>query len=392
MLHNNEIIETNEVLENGDTFEIQTLPPDAFEIVPMGDRMLDAKFEPPPIGFLKDALLRFAQNRASVVAFVILAILVFMSIIGPSLTPFTYREQNLRMTNMPPRLPGVLGNLPGFRGERNIRIQAANLGPREHALIRIVDEFTVHAHGRDVEMLEIRINAYVYGGFEDVYYWFGTDNIGRCMFTRTWHGLRISLLLGLVVSIINIVIGVVYGAIQGYYGGVHDLIMQRITEILNGIPTIMVVAVAIMLWGASFWTLALGFSMLAWIGNANATRMQFYRFKNREYVYAANSMGASHKRMIFRHILPNASGTLITSFALAIPSVIGQEAFFAFIGLGMQAPTPTLGVLNVEGQATLLNAPHQIFFPAAIISILLICFNVFGNGLRDAFNPSLRGA
>ena len=391
MLPNN-----NEHLENvenpDDILEIPVLPPDAFEVVPMGDRIFDAKFETPPMGFFKDAMLRFAQNRASVVAFVILAILVLMAIIGPMLTPFTYREQNLRMTNMPPRLPGRLGNIPGFRGHHDITIQARNLGPREHVLIRIVEEFQVPGPGGYVDMLRIRIDGYVYRDFDDVYFWFGSDSIGRCMFTRTWHGLRISLLLGLVVSIFNVIIGVIYGAVQGYYGGVADLIMQRITEILTGVPTVMVMAVAIMFLGASFWTLVIGFTLFGWIVPANATRMQFYRFKNREYVYAASSMGAGDMRIVFRHILPNAAGTLITAFAIMIPNIILSEAFFAFIGLGLQAPTPSLGILNLEGQGALLSNPHLILFPASLISILLICFNVFGNGLRDAFNPSLRGS
>ena len=368
--------------------EVPQLPPDAFEFVQAHERIVDAKFESKPMGYFKDAALRFAQNKASIVAAIIMLILVIMAIIGPIISNFTYREQNLRATNLPPRIPVLENFVPFFRGHRDITIQARNLHEHEHTYIRTLRSFETLG----VEMLEIRIHGYRAAGFEDVYYWFGSDALGRCLFTRTWYGLRISLLLGLLVSTISIVIGVVYGAIQGYFGGTTDLIMQRITEILGAIPTIMIITVFIMLFGASFRVLVFAFSFLSWVGPAFNTRMQFYRFKNREYVYAANTMGASDWRIIFRHVLPNAVGTLVTIFALAIPTVILQEAIFAFLGLGLQAPTPTLGILNVEGQGALLSSPHIILFPAMVISILLICFNIFGNGLRDAFNPSLRGS
>ena len=376
-------------MEHDDISSIPPLPPDAFEFVQMDEVILDAKFETEPMGFMKDAILRFATNRASVVAFIILSILVFMSIIGPNISGYTYREQNLRGTNLPPRVK-AFENLGIFDGSRVITVRASNIPPRieSGSYIETLNTFVT----MNVEMAEIRINAYIEAGLHDTYFWFGTDAIGRCLFTRVWYGLRISLLLGFVVTVINISIGIVYGAVQGYFGGYADLVMQRITEILSGIPTLVVVTLTIIFFGAGFHNFVVAFILTGWIGASSTTRMQFYRFKNREYVYAANSMGASDWRIIFRHILPNASGTMITSFALMIPGIIGMEAFLAFLGIGLQAPTPTLGILNVDGQTAMLNSPHILLFPASVISILMICFNIFGNGLRDAFNPQLRGS
>src|SRR5699024_4264547 len=191
--------------------------------------------------------------------------------------------------------------------------------------------------------------------------------------------------------LINLIIGVVYGAISGYFGGWTDMIMQRILEILTGIPELVVIILLIMYMGEGVVPFIIALVMTGWIGMSRMIRAQFYRYKGMEYVLASRTMGAKDRTLIFRHILPNAIGPTVTQATLAIPSAIFAESQLSYLGLGLQAPEPSIGVLLSEGQKVLLNYPHLIFFPAIIISVLMLAFNLFGNGLRDAFDPTLRG-
>ncbi len=228
-------------------------------------------------------------------------------------------------------------------------------------------------------------------------FWFGTDSYGYDIFTRLSGGARLSFILCISVSIINILIGVIYGAISGYYGGTLDLIMERITDILSGMP-IIVLAVLFNIHLASkvgaVGAIIFAFILTGWIGVAARTRTQFYRFKGQEYVLAARTLGAKDSRLIFKHILPNSIGTLITSTILMIPDVVLGESTLSYLGLvDLNTRTTTsVGSLLSTGQSVMADYPHIIFFPALFISLLMISFNIFGNGLRDAFNPSLRGA
>jgi oligopeptide transport system permease protein len=190
---------------------------------------------------------------------------------------------------------------------------------------------------------------------------------------------------------VNIIIGVVYGAISGYYGGLVDLGMQRFIEVLNGIPFLVVIILFVLYYGPGIIPIAMALCLTGWIGMSRMIRAQFYKYKGMEYVLASRTLGATDRTLIFRHILPNAFGIIITMSALAIPGAIFQESFLAYIGLGIQAPEPSIGVLLAEGQLVLLEYPHLTIFPALVISILMISFNLLGNGLRDAFDPTLRG-
>lgn len=242
-----------------------------------------------------------------------------------------------------------------------------------------------------------------YKGYEKIpYFYFGTNENGLDYFALVFYGLRTSLIIGVIVSIINIVIGVIYGAIEGYYGGRVDLLMERFTEIIGRIPFLVWISLFVVLLGSGARTLIVLLTVTGWIGVASTTRAQFYRYKGREYVLAARTLGAKDRRIIFRHILPNAIGTLITSSILSIPSVIFTESTVSYLGFGighgqtlkifgLELPGVSLGVLLSDGRGQLVSHPHMIFFPAVIISILMITFNMFGNALRDAFNPSLRG-
>lgn len=257
----------------------------------------------------------------------------------------------------------------------------------------------------------VRVDYFDYfvfhNGFEP-YYFFGANASGQDIFLRLASGARFSLLLGVGVSLINIVIGIIWGAIAGYYGGRTDLVMERITDIISAIPSIIILTICsiqftnnVALRGAigeaGVYVLAflVAFVYSGWIGVAGTTRMQFYRFKGQEYVLASRTLGAKDRRLIFKHILPNAVGTLVTSSVLMIPGVIFSESSLSYLGIinFTTSGLSSIGSLLNEGQAAgLQNHPHMLLFPCVIISLLMICFNLFGNGLRDAFNTSLRGS
>ena len=218
----------------------------------------------------------------------------------------------------------------------------------------------------------------------------GTDASGKDMLIYVFEGLRTSLLLGLVTSAVCFIFGLIWGSVSGYFGGNVDLIMERLTDILHGIPWIVCMTLVIINLGSTLFTFAMALCLTGWIGTAATTRTQFYRFRGREYVLASRTLGASHPRIIAKHILPNAIGTIITSAVLMIPGVIFSEATISFLGLGFKN-LPSLGVILADNQAELTNNPYLLIFPAVIIALLMISFNLFGNGLRDAVNPSLKG-
>ncbi len=222
----------------------------------------------------------------------------------------------------------------------------------------------------------------------------GATDTGKDLFTCLASGARFSLILAVVVASVNLFVGAIYGAIEGYYGGKIDLVMERIVDILGSIPFMIVITLLKYHFKVSHLiVLFIAFFLTGWTGMAGRTRMQFYRFKNQEYVLVARTLGAKDSRIMFKHIFPNAIGTLITSSVLVIPSVIFSETSLSYLGIidlstgGMTS----IGTLLSKGQIYLFTYPHLILFPAIFISLLLLCFNLFGNGLRDAFNPSLRG-
>lgn len=220
---------------------------------------------------------------------------------------------------------------------------------------------------------------------------FGTDATGRDMFKYVFEGLRNSLLLGVLTFVVCFIFGLIWGAVSGYFGGTVDLIMERFTDILSGVPWIVVMTIVILKTDeSSFWTFALALCLTGWIGTASLTRTQFYRFRGREYVLASRTLGASDARLITKHILPNAMGTIITSSVLMIPTVIFEEATISYLGLGFKNLS-SLGVILSNNQNELTTHPYQLIFPAVVIALVMIAFNLFGNGLRDAINPSLKG-
>ena len=245
----------------------------------------------------------------------------------------------------------------------------------------------------------VRVDKYSYFQYRyglEPSFFFGTNEKGQDILTRLASGARFSLVLAVCISAVNLFIGAIYGAIEGFYGGVVDLAMERVSDILGGMPS-MVVMSLFQLHLASkvgpVWSMAFAFILTGWLGMAARTRMQFYRFKRQEYVLSARTLGASDRRLMFKHIFPNAMGTLITGSVLSIPGVIFSESSLTYLGIvNLEGSTQTsVGTLLSNASDALTSNPHLILFPALFISLLEISFNLFGNGLRDAFNPSLKG-
>lgn len=379
------------LMENGQPLssELLNLPKEQFEIIERKEVITDMAFKTESVSYGKDVLRRFLHDKVTVVAAVIVGLIVFMAIIGPYMSGYTYLEQDLAMKNMPPRIPG-LEKLGIFDGTRVIDIKKSSLETYDPYIVKNYGEFeTSSAFGKST-MYKVKVNMYGVNGMPDTYYWFGTDTLGRDIFSRLWQGTRVSLLLALAVVTVNLTIGLIVGAVCGYYGGWIDLIIQRLMDVVWNIPSLPLTILLIMMFGSGILPLVLVFCLTGWMGNANSVRMQFYRYKGREYVLASRTMGASDLRLMFRHILPNAVGTIITGCALSVPSVVFQEAGLSYLGLGVQAPNPSIGMLLSDGQKVLLDYPSQLVFPGVIIVLLMLAFNLLGNGLRDAFNPSLR--
>ena len=218
----------------------------------------------------------------------------------------------------------------------------------------------------------------------------GTDESGRDMLKYVFEGLRTSLFVATLTFLICFTFGVIWGSISGYFGGNVDLIMERITDVLGRIPFLVLMTLLILHWGSTLPMFVMAMCMTGWIGTASLTRTQFYRFRGREYVLASRTLGASDARLIAKHIFPNGLGTIITAEVLIIPGFIFSEANIAYLGLGLQNVS-SLGVILSDNQKWLSGHPYLLLFPSIIIALLMISFNLFGNGLRDAVNPSLKG-
>ncbi len=255
--------------------------------------------------------------------------------------------------------------------------------------------------GGDFDTAQLRIRVLYYNYYQYLYgsepnYLMGTDSQGYDLALRIAGGIKLSLLVAISVSVINFFIGAAYGATEGYYGGAVDLTMERISDILSGVPFIVVVTLFNLHLAKKVGTipsLLFAYVFTGWIGTASRVRTQFYRFKNQEYVMAARTLGARDRRLIWKHIFPNTLGTIITSSALVIPGVIFTESMLSFLGIITLggADQTSLGTLLSDASGIWTDYPHLMLYPAIVIALLMVCFNLFGNGLRDAFNPALRG-
>ncbi|AID00964.1 peptide ABC transporter permease [Staphylococcus xylosus] len=305
--------------------------------------------------FWQDAWTQLKRNKLAVVGMIGLIFIVLLALIGPLLSSHDYAEQDVERRNLPAKIPVLdqISFLP-FDGEG--------------------------AQG---------VDAYKQAGVKENF-WFGTDQLGRDLWSRTWQGAQVSLFIGVVAALLDIFIGVIYGAISGFFGGRIDNVMQRIIEVVASIPTLIVVILFVLIFEPSIWTIILAMAITGWIGMSRVVRGEFLKLKNQEFVLASKTLGASKFKLIFKHILPNTLGVIVVTSMFTVPNAIFFEAFLSFIGIGVPAPRTSLGSLVNEGRAMLLIHPHELFIPALVLSLLILFFYLFSDGLRDAFDPKMR--
>ena len=346
--------------------------------------------------------------RKRINRWILLAIAFLMPIVGYGLNHYAFKE------NSGPLYPLVDEDqivCPAYKQDPNAWFKTDQKGVAERnpagevINIYLTDEnsedgyayYVTRQNGSQYEIRTLYYDWYVYqNGFEPCFA-FGSDEYGYDIFARLGSGARLSLTLSITAALVNLLIGIIIGALEGYYGGAFDLIFERIKDILWYVPTMVFMTLFQMYFSKSMGPLVamfFGFIFFGWISSSSTVRAQFYRYKGQEYVMAARTLGAKDRRLIFRHILPNAAGYIITASVLTIPGTIFSEATYSYLGIvNLNSATLTsVGAMLSNGQAALSTYPHCVFFPALFLSLLLICFNIFGNGLRDAFNPSLRGS
>lgn len=335
--------------------EIEEIPQEQFELAPP-DHEAGEKLEKPQLSFMKDAWLRVRKNKAAIVSLVILVLIVIMAIIGPHLSPHDGYEQDVTRNNLAPRIPG-LEKLGIFDGTQKIG--------------------------------GVETNKYEEMNIEE-YYWFGTDSLGRDLFTRVWLGTRVSLYIAVLAAAIDMLVGVIYGLISGFKGGRVDNVMQRILEVMSGIPNLIVVILMLLILKPGILSITIAMVITGWIGMARVVRGQVLKLKDQEYILASRTLGAKNNRLLFKHLLPNLSGVIIVNTMFTIPTAIFFEAFLSFIGIGLQAPQASLGTLIEDGYKTFQFLPHLMIIPCILICVILIICNLIGDGLRDAFDPKMR--
>lgn len=313
------------------------------------------------VGFWQDGIRRLKKNKIAMVSLVVIIFVFIFSFLVPQFYPYSYEQQ--------------------IRGSEN-------LAPMQYS----EKELEAKAAGESV--------------FPHV---LGTDNLGRDYAVRVMMGSRVSLTVGLVASAIILLIGSLYGSIAGFFGGWVDMIMMRIVDMIYTVPDILIIVLLsvafdqplkalaqkpgfewIQVIGVNLISIFVVFALLYWVGMARIVRSQILILKEQEYVTAARALGASNGRIIRKHLLTNCIGTLIVTTTLQIPSSIFTESFLSFLGLGVAAPRPSLGSLASAALNGLQSYPHRLFAPALAISIIILSFNLLGDGLRDAFDPKLK--
>lgn len=221
-------------------------------------------------------------------------------------------------------------------------------------------------------------------------YWFGTDRLGRDLFSRIWVGARASMIIALVATALKLGIGIFYGSVMAHYGGELDETMMRIIEVINSLPSLLLTILIMMVLGSNLFSMLVALSITAWSDTARQARGMIKQLKESEYINAAEMLGASSLRIIWKHYIPNMIGILLLDASTSIPSFIFMEAGLSFLGIGLLPPKISLGVLISQGQQAMDFYPTQLIFPCAALCIIVLSFNLLGDGLRDALDPRLR--
>lgn len=303
--------------------------------------------------FWKDVLVRFCKNKGAIFGAVIIVLLVLLALLGPGMNEYAFDNVNIPHQNLAPRIQG-LESAKVFSGTEN------------------------------------GVNKYEENGLDGVYYWFGTDSLGRDIWTRTWLGTRISLYIALVAVLIDMVIGVSYGLTSSYFGGMVDTLMQRFVEVINGIPTLIIVTLLMLVLKPGLNSIIIALMLTGWVGMSRVARAQMLMLKEREFVLASKTLGTPSFSIIFRDVLPNIFGQLVTMSMFSIPNAIFSEAFLSFVGLGVPTPMASLGSMINDGYKSFLTHPYMLLFPTLVLALLMLSFNLLADGLRDAFDPKMQ--
>ena len=311
--------------------------------------------------FWKDAILRFFGKRSAVLGLILIVVIVLLAVFGPGMNSYTYSGQDLSQKNFAPRVPGIerLGILDG-------------------------SEKMSTTTGTKVT------NAYQEKEKLDVYYWFGSDLYGRDIWTRTWEGARVSLIIAVAAAVIDMVIGMSYGLISGYFGGRVDMVMQRFLEVANGIPRLVIVTLLLLVLQPGMVTIIFALMLTEWVGMSRIARAEMLKLKDQEFVLASRTLGAGSFFIIFKEVLPNIIGPIITQVMFSIPTAIFTEAFLSFVGLGIPVPQCSLGSLISELYNSFTTHPYQIIPPMVVMSLLMMSFNLVADGLREALDPKMK--
>lgn len=299
--------------------------------------------------FAKDVFITFTKNKGAVIGAICIVFIIFLSLFAPLINNHTYKSIIIEHASLPPRIP-------------------------------ILEKLGIN----DVS------NIYEENDASNKYYLFGTDTLGRDLWTRTWVGTRISLYIAGLAIFIDIIIGMSYGLISGYMGGKVDLAMQRFIEIISGIPEMVIVTLLVLILRPGIVSITIALFIKGWIGMSRVVRAQVLKLKEQEFILASRTLGTKKATIISREVLPNILGQVIIMSMFSIPNAIFTESFLAFIGLGLQAPMASLGVLISDGFKSFLIFPYMVAIPTLVLSVLMLSFNIMADGLRDAFDPKMK--
>lgn len=303
--------------------------------------------------FWKGSFKRLAKNKGAMVSLILLIIITILSLLGPFMNDYHYIEQDVGRSHLPPLVPGL--EWAGLDG--------------------------TDSHHK---------NIYEQREMTDQPSWLGTDEFGRDLWTRLWKGTQISLLIGVVAALLDLLIGVIYGSISGFYGGRLDDFMQRVVEILMGIPNLILIILLIIILQPGIFSIILALAITGWVNMARIVRGQNLQLKNQEFIMASRSLGSSNSRILWKHLIPNTLGPIIITVMFTIPTAIFFEAFLSFIGIGIQPPHASLGTLIEDGYQDMQYFSFKLIYPAILISLIMVSFNILGDGLRDALDPKMK--